>query len=71
VLYLICISVIIPKLEGHSHTEESTGNFKRMLKLLPIVQPVKSRTFLMLTFLGLYCCSFCRFRLFALSTLWC
>jgi len=44
-LYLISISVIVPNFEGHSrHSEESTGNCKRVLKLLPIVQPVNSHT---------------------------
>jgi len=44
-LFFISISVIVPNFEGHSrHTEESTGNCKHMLKLLPIVQPVKSHT---------------------------
>jgi len=42
-LYFISISVIVPNVEGLSrYKEESTGNCKHMLKLLPIVQPVKS-----------------------------
>jgi len=44
-LYFISISVIVPNFEGLSrHTEESTGNCKRILKLLSIIQPVKSHT---------------------------
>lgn len=44
-LYFISISVIVPNFEGLSrHTEESTGNCKHMLKLLPIAQPVNSHT---------------------------
>jgi len=44
-LYFISISVIVPNFEGLSrHTEESTGDCKRVLKLLPIFQPVKSHT---------------------------
>ena len=42
-LYLITISAVVPNFEGHNrHTEESRGKCKQMLKLLPIVQPVKS-----------------------------